>query len=158
MYITPPCGGVFCRHLATFRGLYFGREGDIIIYERSIGGIVMEEIVKGIPYVNRGSCGRLLLSEICYIDCDYRKSTVHTDTGVMSTYISSKDISMYLDERFYQLVNTLIINFDKVKSIKRRELTFLNGESLLISRNCYLKLRKDFIVYLKNLQKTLANS
>ena len=118
----------------------------------------MEEIVKGIPYVNKGSCGRVLLSEICYIDCNYRKSMVHTDTGIMGTYISPKDISKYLDERFYQGLTTLMINFDKVKSIKGRELTFLNGESLLISRNCYLRLRKDFIDYLKKLQKTLANS
>ncbi|MBO5994169.1 MAG: LytTR family transcriptional regulator DNA-binding domain-containing protein [Firmicutes bacterium] len=118
----------------------------------------MEEIVKGIPYVNRGSCGLLLLSEICYIDCNYRKSLVHTDTEVTGTYISPKDITRYLDERFYQGVATLIINFDKVKTMKGRELTFLNGESLMLSRNCYLKVRKDFIDYLKNLQKTLANS
>ncbi|MBR6473752.1 MAG: hypothetical protein IKS99_08535 [Firmicutes bacterium] len=114
--------------------------------------------MKGIPYINRGDCGILLLSEIYYIDCTYRTADIHTESGVKRMYISPGNLGKYLDERFNISLNTLIINFDKVRSMTAGHLTFENGEVMDLSRNCYFKVRRDFVDYLKNIQKTLANS
>ena len=116
----------------------------------------MDERSKGIPYITRGDCGLLPLSEIYYIDCNYRRAQVHTDSGIKSIYISPQDIRLYLDDRFNLSLNTLMINFEKVKSMKGGELTFINGDTMTLGRNCYFKVRRDFVEYLKNIQKTLA--
>ena len=118
----------------------------------------METRYKAIPYVTRGDCGILFLSDIYYIDCDYRRSVFHLKDETKSVYISPEDLKAYLDDRFYFYIGNIFINFDKVRSIKRGVLTLINGESVILSRNCYLEVRKDFIKYLENYQKTLAKS
>ncbi len=114
--------------------------------------------MKGIPYINRGNCGILLLKDINYIECTYRKAVIHQEKRTVSMYISPANLAKYLDDRFNMCLNTLFINFEKVMSLSNSVITFLDGDTLTLSRNCYFKVRRDYIEYLKNIQKTLANA
>ena len=112
--------------------------------------------MEGIPYINRKGCGILYLSEITYIGQNYRRSDIHTLDGVTSIYVDPAELAPYVDERFNRSLDNMMINFDLVKSMSGETISFVNGDSLLVGYRNYLKVKKDYEKYLKNLQKPLA--
>ena len=113
------------------------------------------EIVKGIPVINRQCCGIVLLDEIEYIECSYRNATLHTDKGELSVSLKADDIETYLDRRFDRCLSTLFINHDKVKFMTRGVISFFSGTELYLGKKSFARAKKEYLLYIRNLQKTL---
>ena len=114
--------------------------------------------MKGIPIINKQGCGIILLKDIEYIECDYRRADIHTADKMYSVYFTPEEISSYLDGSFDRCSVTLFVNHDRVKYMTDCTITFFSGKKLILSQRCFLRAKKEYILYIRNLQKTLANS
>ena len=114
--------------------------------------------MKGIPIVNRKGCGIILLDDIEYIECSYRKAVIRTGSGRYEVYLTPDEIDSFLDDRFDRCTHTLFVNHDKVRYMADDTINFFSGEKLMLGRKSFLRAKKEYIIYIRNLQKTLANS
>ncbi len=112
--------------------------------------------MEGIPVKNKQGCGILFLSEITYIECTYRRADIHTLEKVVSVYLSPREIRCYLDDRFHCSLDTVMVNFQQVKYMTRGTIFFFNGDELILGYKNYVKTRKYYEKYIKNLEKSLA--
>ena len=115
-------------------------------------------MVKGIPVINRQGCGIILLRDIEYIECDYRRAVLHTGEGEYTVYYGPEEIKDFLDGRFDRCSKTLFVNHSKVKYMSDDTISFFSGGKLMLGRRIFQRAKREYVLYIKNLQKTLANS
>ena len=113
--------------------------------------------MKGIPIINKQGCGILLLEDIEYIECNYRRAMIHTEDSEYPVYLTPDEIELFLDDRFDRCMRTLFVNLDKVKYMADDTISFFTGEKLILGKKSFIRAKKEYIIYIKNLQKTLAN-
>ncbi len=110
-----------------------------------------------IPIVSRTNCGLVPVSDIIYINCNYRKSEIHTKSKDITVYYPRSQVEAYLDQRFSYCLKGLIVNFDEVTNIDEGVICFRNGEEIRLGKTNYVKARQNFAAYIKKRKKPLAN-
>jgi len=94
---------------------------------------------------------RLYMRDILYFEKDLRRIHVHTANEVYSYYGSFKDLEILVDSRFCRCHYSLMVNLDKVKSIKRYVIHLENGEILTVSQRMYLSTKTCYLAFLNSL-------
>ena len=93
---------------------------------------------KFIPIVNRKECCKVWLDDVVYIENEGRRVKIVTD---LSPYFDS-------DERFYPCMKGMVVNFDRVSSMKDQIIYFRNGMQYMLGRTNYLKTKQTFVNYM----------
>ena len=91
---------------------------------------------KAILVRTESSLKRILLHEIRYMDVHGNYVTIHAKENVdLKRTLSS--LQEELDERFYRVGRSLIINLACVRNVTRKEVFLLDGERLALPRGAY---------------------
>ena len=105
---------------------------------------------KFIPIVNRKECCKVWLDDVVYIENESRRVKIVTDEKEFYLYAKVSDLSPYFDsdERFYPCMKGMVVNFDRVSSMKDQIIYFRNGMQYMLGRTNYLKTKQTFVNYM----------
>ena len=115
-------------------------------------------MMKGIPVINRQGCGIILLRDIDYIECDYRRAVIYSGDEEFIVYYGPDEIKAFLDGRFGRCTKMIFLNHSKVRYMTDCTISFFSGRKLMLGTKSFQRAKKEYILYVRNLQKTLANS
>ena len=75
---------------------------------------------------------------------------IYTDEKEFYLYAKVSDLSPYFDsdERFYPCMKGMVVNFDRVSSMKDQIIYFRNGMQYMLGRTNYLKTKQTFVNYM----------
>jgi len=104
---------------------------------------------KYIPFINRQLCCKIPLGEIMYIEQQGRKIMIVTDKTVYRKYGKISDYKECFDSRFFYCLQSVVINFANVLSMREQAIKFVNGEEIYIGRQNFVRTKQTFAVYLK---------
>lgn len=91
---------------------------------------------------------KVLLADILYIEADKRYIYVNTNNRKYYVRISLTKVSEQLDDSFYKVHRSFLVNLRFVRKITRTEITMANQDSVPISRGIYDEVHAALIKYL----------
>jgi DNA-binding LytR/AlgR family response regulator len=87
--------------------------------------------------------------DILFFVSNYRKITVHADSGLTEFYSTISDIKEIIGERFIQCHKSFLVNLDRVSTMERDKFILDSGERIPISRSMSEAVREAFFKYLR---------
>ena len=87
---------------------------------------------------------RISLHDIIYIDVDRNYTTIHSNKNY-TIKMTLADIEKELDERFFRISRSIIINLKYINRVTKRDLYLTNGSILQLPRGKYESLNKAII-------------
>lgn len=87
--------------------------------------------------------------DILFFVSNYRKITVHADSGLTEFYSTISDIKEIVGERFIQCHKSFLVNLDRVSTMERDKFILDSGEHVPISRGMSEAVREAFFKYLR---------
>lgn len=152
------CSGVCMPTVETFEATpyrFWLKEYTEERMQQEIGNVFCKmKVSKAAPYImgKKGSqIVRLSLGQIYYISIAKRGTVLHGKTADERYTSSEKLIDFYAqlkDFGFAYAHNSYIVNLEHVAVVRIKELEFVNGEKLTISRSRVKEFRKAFTVSL----------
>ena len=91
---------------------------------------------------------KVLLSDIMYVESDNVHVVVHTPQDEYRVRMTLGKFSKELDDAFYKVHRSYIVNLKFVKKIMRTEITMMNGDLIPISRGMYDEVHTALIKHL----------
>ena len=104
-----------------------------------------------LPVVNRKNCCKVWLKDVVYVENEGRKLKIVTEDKNFFLYAKISDFNIYFegDKRFYRCMKGMIVNFEKVDSMKDQIIYFGNGMQYMLGRTNYLKAKQTFVNYMR---------
>ncbi len=103
-----------------------------------------------ISIMSNTRCAKVPIDDIEAIEQDGRR--LHIITG-MDDYICYERIDkvapLLINRNFYRAMNSIIVNFDRVKEVTSQEVLFVSGQSMAMGKNNLSKLRKAYRSFLQ---------
>ncbi|MCI5939192.1 MAG: LytTR family DNA-binding domain-containing protein [Acholeplasmataceae bacterium] len=87
---------------------------------------------------------RISLHDIIYIDVDRNYTTIHSNKNY-TIKMTLADIEKELDERFFRISRSIIINLKYINRVTKRDVYLTNGSILPLPRGKYESLNKAII-------------
>ena len=87
---------------------------------------------------------RISLHDIIYIDVDRNYTTIHSNKNY-TIKMTLADIENELDERFFRISRSIIINLKYINRVTKRDVYLTNGSILPLPRGKYESLNKAII-------------
>ncbi|MDY2901909.1 MAG: LytTR family DNA-binding domain-containing protein [Bacilli bacterium] len=87
---------------------------------------------------------RISLHDIIYIDVDRNYTTIHSNKNY-TIKMTLADIEQELDERFFRISRSIIINLKYINRVTKRDVYLTNGSILPLPRGKYESLNKAII-------------
>ena len=87
---------------------------------------------------------RISLHDIIYIDVDRNYTTIHSNKNY-TIKMTLADIEKELDERFFRISRSIIINLKYINRVTKRDVYLTNGSILPLPRGKYDSLNKAII-------------
>lgn len=87
---------------------------------------------------------RISLHDIIYIDVDRNYTTIHSNKNY-TIKMTLADIEQELDERFFRISRSIIINLKYINRVTKRDVYLTNGSILQLPRGKYESLNKAII-------------
>ena len=103
-----------------------------------------------IPVFTRSEIAAVKEDEIVYAENQGRLVTIYTTSRKYSYYGKLSDLKEMLGHSFCSCHSSMIINFEKVASIKDGTFRMEGGQILPMGKNSYHSARKSFIDFVKN--------
>lgn len=91
---------------------------------------------------------KLLLKDIVYVEAENVYVVVHTMEGKYRMRMALGKFIQQLDEEFFRVHRSFVVNLNHVRGIARREMTMENGDKIPLSRGMYGKVHAALIRYL----------
>lgn len=110
-------------------------------------------VAKTLPIVNQNETTLVYVEEIAFMEKNLRflNFYIYEDkiNLIHSVYGKIEDYLKYLDDSFYRVHNSCIINLNMVKSINNGKIIFMDGTVLIVGINSYQKTRKRYKDFIK---------
>ncbi len=87
-------------------------------------------------------------ADICYVEAENVHVIVHTAGGDYRTRIALSKFSAQLDETFFKVHRSFVVNLKYIKKITRTEVMMVNGDTVPIRRGMYDAVHAALIKYL----------
>ena len=107
---------------------------------------------KYLPIVNRSECNMVKLDDILYIRKEGRKINIVTEKAAFYEYCRMGEVEEHLDERFYNCLKGVIINFNQVQGMRDQTIIFRNGITFELGRDSFIRTKQTFAAYIKGLK------
>lgn len=91
---------------------------------------------------------KIPLTDILYIEAENVYIAVHTLRNVYRMRTALARFSQQLDETFFKVHRSFVVNLNHIRKITRREITMENGDSLPVARGLYGKVYEALVRYL----------
>ena len=106
---------------------------------------------KYVPLVTKQCVRKILLDEIVYIMKKSRKIEIVTEQERYEFYERMDAVVPLLDRRFYPCLQNCMINLDKVSRMEQQVIYLVNGDSIPMGRDNFVRTRQQYVAYLKKL-------
>ena len=103
---------------------------------------------KFISVIKKGEVTKVYTDDILYISSCGRKISIYTDEKIHSMYRKLCEIDNLTERKFYKCHHSLVINLEKVVSMKEGVVTFENGERVFTGRDSFVKALQSYKNYL----------
>ena len=110
-----------------------------------------EEMNNYIPVITRGCSRKISLDEILYLEQRQRRLAVVTEKETYLFYERLDNLEKLLDDRFYRTLKKLSVNIEKITIAEAQKLTFVNGKTIHLGRESYIRTKQIYNAYLKKL-------
>lgn len=90
---------------------------------------------------------RVLLESIHYIESRGRKVALYLDDGVLEYYGRITDIEQEVDDSFYAVHRSFIVNMEYISDYERFSVKLTDGSDIPLSRNRYNEFIQAYISY-----------
>ena len=100
-------------------------------------------------FQNNGVTYTLRNEDIDYIESLGRKLIIHSKNEEIETYGKISDIANELDDSFYQIHRSYIVNMSKIINYSKNEVTLQNEDKIPLSKYRYEDFAKEYSSYLE---------
>jgi len=100
-----------------------------------------------IPIFTRSEITAVKEKDIVFAESDGRKVIIHTLERKYCYNGNLSSLKEMLGQNFYKCHSSIIVNFNKVVSIKEGILRMEGGLKVLMGKNAYLATRKNFMSF-----------
>ncbi len=104
-----------------------------------------------IPIITRGYSRIINLDEVLYFEQRQRRLAIITTDETYVYYERIENLEYLLDDRFYHALKKLVVNLDKIISAENQIITFVDGTTLELARESYIRTKQKYTAYIKNL-------
>ena len=104
-----------------------------------------------IPIITRGYSRKISLDEIMYLEQRQRRLAIVTEKETFLFYERLENLEKLLDERFYRSLKKLRVNIENILVAEDQKITFVNGTTLHLGRESYIRTKQIYSAYLKKL-------
>lgn len=105
---------------------------------------------KRISVNSKGVKSTIIISDILYIESKGRKMVFHTKSKPFEIYGTVADIRKELDESFYQIHRSFIVNMSYITDYTRNSVKMTTGIIVPMSKHKYGEFVRDYALFLEN--------
>ncbi|MBR4942197.1 MAG: response regulator transcription factor, partial [Clostridia bacterium] len=119
------------------------REKLFPVLDRAVAAI--EKNDRFLTLEGRDSTERAAFKDILWLEVRANYVTVHTKNGDITVKRTLAEIESGLDERFFRVGRSYIINLNSVRKVTKSEVLLSNGDAVPLSRGVYDPLNRAII-------------
>ena len=119
------------------------REKLFPVLDRAVS--VMEKNDRFLTLEASDSTVRLAFKDILWLEVRANYVTVHTQNGGVTVKRTLSEIEAALDERFFRVGRSYIVNLNSVRKVTKSEVLLSNGDTVPLSRGIYEPLNRAII-------------
>ncbi len=116
------------------------------VLDRAADNLVLRQ--RCVLVADREGSVKVPLSDIIYIEAENVHIAVHTLRKVCRMRMSLSRFTEQLDETFFKVHRSFVVNLNHIKKITRSEITMINGDSVPVSRGLYAEVYGALARYL----------
>ncbi len=103
-----------------------------------------------LPVITRNVSEKIYIRDIALIMREGRKLRIWTaDGGEICVYGRMEEARSFLDERFCSCMAGMTVNLDLVKKMEGDTILFIDGRTISMGRDSYVRARQKFNIYLR---------
>ena len=117
--------------------------------EQIKAGRVQPQLSHALTLQSAGTSRTVPLDSIYYIESSNHKVELHLKDGEFACYAKIGDLELELQDQFFRIHKSYLVNLSYVAGYSKTEVTLTNGERLLLSKYKYQDFVKAYLHFLK---------